>query len=131
MVNIAIKQSVESAYSLIHSKTNFSKGDPIFSLSSEYGFIYLLNGTLPGWGWYSEKASEWNGAQLKNNQVKNLDRTIFILPTNYEMDSVYRAFFQSRNIGFPDNYTKLGDIPYSMLGADRPLTIYAPKSILN
>src|SRR5260221_4512592 len=98
MVNLAIKQSVERAHDIVYSEPNFSKGDPIFSLTGEYGFIYFLDGTLPAWGWYNEQASDWDCVKIKTTQLKNLEKTIFILPVNYNMDSVYRSCLNDINI---------------------------------
>lgn len=132
MINSELKASVEKAQTLIHSKTRFSKGDPIFSASPDYyGFIYLLNGELPGWGYYDEKATAWNCVCLKNSRLKNLDRMILFMPAYYKMDSVYQQCLAEMDIRFPDDYSKLGDVSYSMETADRTFTIYAPNLMLS
>jgi hypothetical protein len=130
MVNPALRKSVESADRLISSKTNFSKGDPIFAFSADYGFVYLLKGVLPGWGWYGEKGTEAGCMHIRNTKLRKLDKMIFIMPIHYELDSIYRNCFKEMNILFPDNFVKIGDIPYSLEQVDRPLSIYAPKSMV-
>ena len=131
LVNSKLKASVETAYDLIYSKTKFSKGDPIFASSPDYyGFIYLLDGVLPGWGWYDEKATNLNCISLRNTQARNLDRMIIFTPIYYEMDSIYLNCFSQMNINFPDNYVKVGEVPYFMGEIDRTFTIHVPKNIL-
>jgi hypothetical protein len=128
LVNPSLKQSVDSAYQLLHTRTGYAEGDPIFALSPEYGLIYFLKGTLPGWTWYNEKPTAANLRALKDAQLKNMDRTIFILPTNYEMDCLYRACFMEMNIDFPNAYIQAGSIPYVIDNQIRPLSVYAPKT---
>lgn len=130
MVNEAIKASIENSYSIIHSQTNYEEGGPIFSFRFEYGLIYFLKGTLPGWSWYKDEASAANCELLKKSKMNNLDQTIFILPKNYEPDSVFRTCLKNYKIDFPANYAELGEVQYSIEGIDRPLKIYAPKILL-
>lgn len=128
LVNKEIKQSLEVAHQLIASKTNFKKGDPIFSFSPDYlGFIYLLEGALPGWSWYDEKGTAYNCYNLKNTNFNNLDNMIVLSPSYYQMDSIYTNCFDEMNINFPNGYTKVGEVSYFMGELDRSFTIYAPQ----
>lgn len=131
LVNKEIKQSVETTFKLITSKTNFQKGDPMFSFSSDYfGFIYFLDGILPGWGWYGEVGTPYNCYNLMNSQMKNLDRMIILSPSYYEIDSIYNNCFKEMNINFPAQYSKIGEVPYFMGDTDRSFTIFVPQSFL-
>lgn len=128
LVNASLKQSVDSAYNILHAKARFVEGDPIFAFSPEYGLIYLMRGTLPGWTWYNEKPTRINLVTLKDVQLNNMDRMIFILPSDYELDSAYRACFKERKIDFTDGYSSVGIIPYFIDNRSRPLTVYAPNN---
>ncbi|HRK53709.1 MAG TPA: hypothetical protein PK185_07325 [Cyclobacteriaceae bacterium] len=131
LVNKEIIQSLEVAHQLIASKTNFKKGDPIFSFSPDYlGFIYLLEGALPGWSWYDEKGTAYNCYNLKNTNFNNLDNMIVLSPSYYQMDSIYTNCFDEMNINFPNGYTKVGEVSYFMGSLDRSFTIFAPTRFL-
>ncbi|GHN00244.1 hypothetical protein WSM22_17330 [Cytophagales bacterium WSM2-2] len=129
-LNKELCASVKTAYDLVYSKTTFSPRDPIFAFASEYGYIYFLKGTLPGWGWYSETSKEMNRTQLESSRIKNIDQTIFILPVEYRLDSLYISSFKKRNVRFPEDYTKLGEFTHRLEAEQRQLAIYVPKKIL-
>jgi hypothetical protein len=124
-----LKKSVETVYNLIRSKTNFADGGPIFSFRYEYGFIYFLRGTLPGWSWYTDEASAGNCLNLKKTNLKNLNQTIFIFPEGYVPDSIFVSCLKDLEIDFYADYKELGKTEYFIDGVNRPLKIYAPERL--
>ena len=130
LVNKETAKSLEQASSLIHLKTKYSSGDPIFSFSPDYyGFIYLLDGTLPGWGWYDEKGTELNCYNL-NHSLCDLRKMIVLSPSYYQMDDSYLNCFDKLDINLNRDYENLGTISYFMGDLDRSFSVYAPKQIL-
>ncbi len=130
-VNAHIKESVELTHKTLHSKTVYKEGDPIFTFSPDYiGFIYLLNGVLPGWSWYDEIGTSYNCYNLTNSKVADLNKMIVFTPSYYEMDSTYSTCFRDLKLQYPTNYEKIGDITYFMGDLDRSFSIYAPLSMI-
>lgn len=130
LLNWELKESVEKVQNLIHSRTEFKEGSPIFSFRSEYGFIYFLRGTLPGWGWYMDESSARNCQLLNRTKLDNLDQTIFIFPKGYKIDSVFQTCLKRRGINFPANYELLGETPFTFVGSSRPIEVFAPKQLV-
>jgi hypothetical protein len=124
------KRQLDEVYSLIHDKTNFSPGMPIFSYRSEYGFIYFLKGILPGWCWYKDNFQKFYCDCLKNSRVKDFEKMIFILPKDHLMDSTFVAAFNDLNVHYPDGYRELGQVETYYEGEPRNLVIMAPETIL-
>jgi hypothetical protein len=131
LVDQSTRESIEKAITLVQSKTNFSKGNAVFAFSPDYyGFIYLMGGVLPGWGWYDEKGTPFNCYTLSHSRIGSFNEMIILSPSYYEMDSVYSQCFAKLNIDLKGDYENIGTIPYFMGEVDRTLDVYAPKSIL-
>lgn len=125
-----LKESVENVWRLVRSQTKYSNGGPVFSFRYEYGFIYFLRGTLPGWSWYTEEGSAVNCTNLNKSGLKSLQETIFILPENYVPDSIFVSCLKRLDIDFPAGYREIGKAAHSIEGINRPLRIYAPLALL-
>lgn len=125
-------KEVKRVYELVHSQTNFSPGMPIFSYRSEYGFIYLLKGTLPGWCWYREDAFQKSYCDcLTNSKIKDFEKMIFIIPKDHQLDSAFVSTLNSLNVRYPEHYKQIGDVESYFDGSIRNLIILAPENILN
>jgi hypothetical protein len=130
-VNAELLESIKSFHRVLTNETSFVKGDPIFATSPDYfGFIYLSEGVLPGWGWYDEKATPYNCYCLKNTNVKSLDRMIVLMPSYYKMDSLYVNCLADMGVRFPDDYSPVDSVAYHMGTLNRTFTIFAPQRIL-
>jgi hypothetical protein len=129
-LNADLKKSVDDLHGMLYSKTDFSKGDPIFATADYYGFVYLLKGVLPGWGWYHEKATAINAHTIRSTKLRNLDRMILLMPQGYKMDSLYVRCFSDLKVYFPESYDSVGTVSYYLEGADRSFSVYAPKALI-
>jgi hypothetical protein len=124
------KNTVELAAQMVYSKTTFSAGDPVFAFRSDFGLVYFVNGSLPGLHWYREEDPAGNCEHFKSSKIPHLEKTLFILPVSYKMDSAFNTCLHDLRIDFPASYTELGEVPYNVDGSARPLKIFAPYSIL-
>ncbi|HTH57359.1 MAG TPA: hypothetical protein VL728_15020 [Cyclobacteriaceae bacterium] len=129
MLDSALAKSVTNVYELIQSKSKFTKGGPVFSFRSEYGFIYFLKGNLPGWGWYKDESPELNCKNLRKTNILNLNETIFIVPKEYKMDSTFQSCLKEIQISFPEKYEAVGEVSYSFEGTKRDLKIFVPLAL--
>jgi hypothetical protein len=131
LLDAELKGAVDKMRDLVYTKTKFVESGPVFSFRSEYGFVYFLKGTLPGWGWYKDEApSEQTCLVLKRSKLSNLNQTILLIPKEYKVDSSFQACLNNISIDFPKNYESIGDVPFAFNGTLRTLEILVPKPLL-
>lgn len=105
---------IKSIISNLKTNNMQIKNQPIISLYSYPGLVYLLGGYSPGAPWYIDigykNNEKINCLFIQSSHMKNLKNTIFIVDNNYPLQEEFLNCLTSKDIFFKQNYKIIDSI---------------------